>query len=281
MREIVRAYVKRVIDDDVAGVSAELAFRFMFATFPFAIFVVALGGFVASWLGIRDPSNRIIGALGGDLPSDLIGPITSQLQAALVHTHPELLSVGAAVTLYGAVTGMNSLMKAMNRAYGVRETRPLALRLVMASVLTVLGGIAAALSFGAIVGGTLITRRFVDHAGLREVWPWISLVRWPVSFALLVIAVTAVLRFAPVFRTPWRVAALAATAFAAVWLVVTYAFGVYVAQFASYAATYGALAGVIVLMLWFYLTAFVLVCAAELGALLVRLRSPQLLVRGG
>jgi membrane protein len=273
--------VKRVIDDDVAGVSAELAFRFMFATFPFAIFVVALGGFVASWLGIRDPSNRIIGALGGDLPSDLIGPITSQLQAALVHTHPELLSVGAAVTLYGAVTGMNSLMKAMNRAYGVRETRPLALRLVMASVLTVLGGIAAALSFGAIVGGTLITRRFVDHAGLREVWPWISLVRWPVSFALLVIAVTAVLRFAPVFRTPWRVAALAATAFAAVWLVVTYAFGVYVAQFASYAATYGALAGVIVLMLWFYLTAFVLVCAAELGALLVRLRSPQLLVRGG
>ena len=281
MREIVRAYVKRVIDDDVAGVSAELAFRFMFATLPFAIFVVALGGFVASWLGIRDPSNRIIGALGGDLPSDLIGPITSQLQAALVHTHPELLSVGAAVTLYGAVTGMNSLMKAMNRAYGVRETRPLALRLVMASVLTVLGGIAAALSFGAIVGGTLITRRFVDHAGLREVWPWISLVRWPVSFALLVIAVTAVLRFAPVFRTPWRVAALAATAFAAVWLVVTYAFGVYVAQFASYAATYGALAGVIVLMLWFYLTAFVLVCAAELGALLVRLRSPQLLVRGG
>ncbi|HEY1168540.1 MAG TPA: YihY/virulence factor BrkB family protein [Candidatus Limnocylindrales bacterium] len=281
MRAIIRGYVKRVVDDDVAGVSAELAFRFMFATFPFAIFVVALGGFVASWLGIRDPSGRIIGAIGGDLPSDLVGPITAQLKAALVNTHPELLSVGALITLYGATTGMTSLMKAMNRANGKRETRRLALRLVVAAMLTVLGGIAIAISFAAIVGGTLVTHRLVDHAGLRDVWPWISLVRWPVSFALLVIAVAAVLRFAPDFRTPWRWAALAATAFAVVWLVVTYAFGVYVAQFSSYAATYGALAGLIVLMLWFYLTAFVLVCAAELGALLVRLRAPELLARDG
>ena len=56
----------------------------------------------------------------------------------------------------------------------------------------------------------------------------------------------------------------------------TYALGLYVAHFATFDATYGALAGVIVLMLWFYLTAFVLVCAAELAALLVRLSSPQL-----
>lgn len=281
MREIVRGYVRRVIDDDVAGVSAELAFRFMFATFPFAIFVVALGGFVASWLGIRDPSGRIIGAIGGDLPSDLVGPITAQLTAVLVNTHAELLSVGAVITIYGAAAGMSSLMKAMNRAYGIRETRRLVLRLGMAVALTVMGGIAAAISFAAIVGGTLITHRLVDHAGLHEVWPWIALVRWPVSFALLVIAVAAVLRFAPDFRTPWRWAALAATVFALVWLVVTYAFGIYVAHFASYAATYGALAGVIVLMLWYYLTAFVLVCAAEFGALLVRLRAPQLLARKG
>jgi membrane protein len=203
------------------------------------------------------------------------------LTAVLVNTHAELLSVGAVITIYGAATGMSSLMKAMNRAYGIRETRRLVLRLGMAVALTVVGGIAAAISFAAIVGGTLITHRLVDHAGLREVWPWIALVRWPVSFVLLVIAVAAVLRFAPDFRTPWRWAALAATVFALVWLVVTYAFGIYVAHFASYAATYGALAGVIVLMLWYYLTAFVLVCAAEFGALLVRLRAPQLLARKG
>jgi membrane protein len=234
---------------------------------------------MASWLGIRDPTARVIGALGSDLPADLVGLVQTQLQAALAKTHPEILSVGAVVAIYAAATGMMSLMKAMNRAFGVRESRSMVRRYVLATVLTVLGGLAVVISFVAIVGGSLITRRFIDHAGLREIWPWITLSRWPLSFALLVVAVAAVLRRAPDFRTPWRLAAPAAMAFAVVWIVVTYAFGVYVADFASYDATYGALAGVIVLMLWFYLSAFVLVCAAELAALLVRLRSPQLPVR--
>ena len=275
MREFVGRYVKAIFDDDVPGLAAELAYRFMFATFPFAIFVVALSGFVSSWLGIRDPSIRIIGALGNDLPSNLVGPVQHQLEAALSHTHPELLSVGAVVTLYAAATGMSSLMKAMNRAYGVRESRPLPLRIALAAVLTVLGGVAIVISFGAIVGGTLITHRLVDHAGLREIWPWLTLLRWPLAFALLVLGVSLVLRRAPNVRTPWRWAALAATAFALTWIATTYVFGLYVAQFASYDATYGALAGVIVLMLWFYLTSFVLVCAAELAALLVRMNAPQ------
>ena len=272
-------YIKQVMDDDVAGISAELAYRFMFATFPFAIFLVALSGFIASWLGIDDPGNRIIGAISKDLPANLVGPVKDQLEAALQHTQPGLLSVGALITFYAAAAGTSSLMKAMNRAYDVRETRPLVLRVLYAGTLTVVGGLAIVISFVAIVGGTLATHRLVDQIGLHDVWPWLALLRWPATFGLLVLAVAAVLRFAPDFRTPWRWAALAAVVFAVVWIAGTYAFGLYVARFASYDATYGALAGVVVLMLWFYLSAFVLICTAELAALLVRLRSPELLAR--
>ena len=272
-------YIKQVMDDDVAGISAELAYRFMFATFPFAIFLVALSGFIASWLGIDDPGNRIIGAISKDLPANLVGPVKDQLEAALQHTQPGLLSVGALITFYAAAAGTSSLMKAMNRAYDVRETRPLVLRVLYAGALTVVGGLAIVISFVAIVGGTLATHRLVDQIGLHDVWPWLALLRWPATFGLLVLAVAAVLRFAPDFRTPWRWAALAAVVFAVVWIAGTYAFGLYVARFASYDATYGALAGVVVLMLWFYLSAFVLICTAELAALLVRLRSPELLAR--
>ncbi len=281
MREIARRYVKRVIDDDVAGISAELAYRFMFATFPFAIFIFALSGLMASWLGIRDPSNRIIGAIGGDLPADLVAPVRAQLDAVLASTHLELLSAGAVITVWAAATGTNSLMKAMNRAYGLRERRSLAFRVALAGLLTVVSGVAIAISFAAIVGVTLTTHHLVDHAGLRDAWPWISLLRWPLSLALLVAAVAALLRFAPDFRTPWRWAATAAAAFAVAWIAVTYGFGVYVGQFAGYNATYGALADVIVLMLWFYMSAFMLVCAAELAALLVRIHSPELPARSG
>jgi membrane protein len=275
VREIVGRYVKQVLDDDVPGLAAELAYRFMFATFPFAIFVVALSGFMASWLGMANPGDRIIGAIGNSLPPDLIGSVTAQLDVLLAHTEPQLLSVGALVTLYAAVGGINTLMKAMNRAYGVPETRPLLRRMALAALLTVLGGVAVVVSFVAVVGGTLASERLIDEIGLSGVWPALSLLRWPAAFLLLVAAVAALLRYAPNFRTPWRWAVAAAAAFAVVWLVVTYAFGLYVARFATYDATYGALAGVIVLMLWFYLTAFVLLCAAELAALLVRFRSPN------
>jgi membrane protein len=275
VREIVGRYVKQILDDDVPGLAAELAYRFMFATFPFAIFVVALSGFMASWLGMANPGDRIIGAIGNSLPPDLIGPVTTQLDDLLAHTEPQLLSVGALVTLYAAVGGINTLMKAMNRAYGVPETRPLPRRMALAALLTVLGGVAVVVSFVAVVGGTLASERLIDEIGLSGVWPALSLLRWPAAFLLLVAAVAALLRYAPNFRTPWRWAVAAAAAFAVVWLVVTYAFGLYVARFATYDATYGALAGVIVLMLWFYLTAFVLLCAAELAALLVRFRSPN------
>lgn len=276
MREIVERYVRQILADDVPGLAAELAYRFMFATFPFAIFVVALSGFITNWLGVADPGGHIIRSIGDALPSDLIGPIKTQLEAALAHTEPQLLSVGALVSIYAATGGIGSLAKAMNRAYRVPETRPLALRLGLAVLLTMLGGVAVVVSFVAIVGGTLATRKLIDDVGLTGAWPALSLLRWPVAFLLLVVAVAALLRYAPNVRTPWRWSAVAATAFALVWLAATYAFGLYVAHFASYDATYGALAGVVVLMLWFYLTAFVLVCAAELAALLARLRSPEL-----
>ena len=270
-------YVMRVLDDDVAGLSAELAYRIMFATFPFAIFLVALSGFIASWLGIDDPGSRIIATLSKDLPANVVGPLKIQLESVLTHTQPGLLSFGALVACFASAAGTSSLMKATNRAYDVRESRSLLRRSIEAGILTVVAGIAIVLSFMAVVGGTLVSRRIVDQAGLHDIWPWFALLRWPVSFGLLVLAVAALLRFAPDFRTPWRWAGVAAVAFAVAWLAVTYGFGLYVARFATYDATYGALAGVIVLMLWFYLTAFVLMCAAELAALLVELGSPALL----
>jgi membrane protein len=275
VREFVRRYVKAIFDDDVPGLAAELAYRFMFATFPFAIFVVALSGLMASWLGVADPGSRIIGAIGNSLPSDLIGPVQAQLEQALTNTQPQLLSLGAVVTLYAATGGIDTLMKAMNRAYGVTETRPMIMRIGLAALLTFLGGVAVVFSFVAVVGGTLVTQRLIDAVGLGQVWPVLSLLRWPIAFAVLVAAVAALLRYAPNFRTPWRTATLAAAAFAVVWLAVTYGFGLYVSRFASFGATYGALASVIVLMLWFYLTAFVVLGAAELAALLARPHAPR------
>ncbi len=266
--EFVRLFVKRIVEHDALGLAAELAYRFMFAIFPFAIFLAALSSFIAQWLGTDNPTASIIDLLGRYMPPDLVGPVRTQLELVLSDTQPELLSIGAVVTLYAAAGGMNAVIKSLNRAFGVPESRPFYARLALAAALTVIGGAAILVSFVAIVGGTLLTQRFVLDIGWGGVWPVLSLLRWPMVFLLLVAALAVLLRLAPNSKPPWRSTLVGSAAFTVAWVVATYGLGIYVSQFASFDATYGALAGMIVLMLWFYVTGFLLVCAGELAALL-------------
>lgn len=266
-----RALVRRSLDDDLVGLSAELAYRFLFALFPFMIFLSALGGFVASWLGIPDPATRVLDMVGGELPPELVATIRPELEAVLGSTSPGLLSFGAVAALWAATGGTNALIKAMNRAYGVGETRGFLQRYLLALGLTILavGGIVA--SFVVITGGAVLTADLVAPLGIGSVlWTAIEILRYPVVLALLIVAVAALYRLAPAVRAPWRVAFGGATVFAVGWVVATAAFSVYLARFGSYASTYGSFAGIIVLMLWFYLSAFVLLIGAELVAVVWR-----------
>jgi membrane protein len=273
---LVRLYVGQLERHDATGLAAELAFRFMFATVPFMLFLAALGASLAAWLGIADPTAQIISTLGDNIPAGVVGPLRSQLDEVLAHTEPALLSVGALVTVYSAAGGVNALMKAMNRAFGVRESRFLPKRIALDIVLTVLGGTAIVVGVVAVIGGTLVTTELAGRAGLGSAtWTLLSIVRWPVAFAVVILAVTALYRYASCVRPPWRWAVLGAVAFATIWLAVTFGFGIYVARVGRFDVTYGALGGVIVLMLWYYLTATILVCAAELVALLAEMFDPD------
>ena len=276
MIALIKPYVRQLERHDITGLAAELAFRFMFATFPFVLFLAALGAFVAGWLGVADPTSSIISALGSSIPSDLVDPVRTQLERILAHTQPALLSVGALLTLYASAGGINALMKAMNRAFGVEETRPLPGRIARAIALTAISGLGIVVGVVAIVGGMLVTTDLADRAGLGgATWTALSILRWPVAFAIVVLAVSVVYRHGSCVRPPWRWALAGAAAFAVAWLVVTFGLGLYVARLGRFDATYGALGGVIVVMLWYYLTAIILVAAAELVALLAETFDPD------
>lgn len=276
MTALSRLYVRQLQRHDTTGLAAELAFRFMFATFPFVLFLAALGASLAGWLGVADPTGRIISTLGSSVPSGLVGPLQTQLEKVLAHTEPALLSVGALATLYTAAGGVNAVMKAMNRAFGVADNRSLPGRMAVDMALTVLGGIGIVTAVVAIVGGMLVTRDLADRVGLGgATWTALSLLRWPIAYGVLLLAVTTLFRYASCVRPPWRWAAVGAAAFAVAWLVVTFGFGLYVSRLGQFDATYGALGGAIVLMLWYYLSAIILVCAAELTAILAETFDPD------
>jgi membrane protein len=274
--QVGKRFISDIGRDDVAGLSAELAYRFLFALFPFGIFVAALTAFVSQAAGIGDPTSSILGAVGDNLPPDLAAGIRPQLEAVIGTTRPGLLTFGAIAALWAATGGTNALIKAMNRAYEVEEDRPLLPRYALAIGLTLLATIGILVAFVTIVGASLLTDQIVRQLNLNQtVVSVISVLRWPVVFVFLSIAVGILYRLAPNVRTPFRWCVVGGAIFSICWLVVTAAFGFYVANFANYANTYGALGGVIVLMLWLYLSSFVLVGSAALIAAFLKERRPE------
>ena len=103
--------VKQINDDEVPDLAAGLAYRFLFALFPFAIFLAALAGFVAPLLGFGDPTSEIMGSLSDNLPPDVAQQIRPQLEAVLGDTRPGLLTIGAITALWAAQGGIASVQK--------------------------------------------------------------------------------------------------------------------------------------------------------------------------
>jgi membrane protein len=269
-------------EHDVGGLSAEMAYRFLFAVFPFGLFVAALGSVIAGWLRVDDPAAQVVAALGDNLPAEIASAVRPELERLLTTARTELVLFGALAALWAATGGTNALAKGIHRAYGVEEQRPFVLRYAIALGLTILGAIGIIAAFVTIVGGAMLTQELAETLGLEaQAFAVLQLLRWPAVFLVLILAVAILYRYASSVVVPWRWILAGAAVFALGWIVATAALAVYFMNFADYGATYGSLGGVIALMLWFYVTAAMLVVGAEVTAALARERSPESIRRRG
>ena len=279
---IIGRFIGDLREHDVSGLSAEMAYRFLFAVFPFSLFVAALGAVVAGWLRIEDPAGQIVAALGDNLPAELATAIRPELERLLTTARTDLVLVGALVALWAATGGTNALTKGIHRAYGVEEQRPFVLRYAIAVGLTILGAVGIIAAFVTIIGGAMVTEELAATFGLeQQAWVVLQWLRLPAVLLVLVVAVSVLYRYASSVVVPWRWIVLGATSFAVGWLLATIALAFYATNVADYGATYGSLGGVIVLMLWFYVTAALLVIGAEVTATLARTYSPAEIRRRG
>lgn len=264
-----KALYREVQRDDVSGAAAELAYRFLFALFPFLLFLVTLSGFVADWLGVDNPSQELLEEIGTALPGDARSVLQTQLDRMFEDGNAGLLSVAILGALWAASGGMKSLVKAMNRAYGVQESRSFFHQQVLGVGLTLLGGLTFIAAAVLLVVGQIVGEAAADAIGFEGVWTLVvSLARIPVALVVLLLATAFLYWFAPNANLPFRWVTPGAVMFTLVWLVATMGFAFYVANFGSYASTYGAVGGVIILMTWLYITSFVLLVGVEINALL-------------
>ena len=267
---------------ELSGFAAELAYRFFLALFPFFIFLAALGGFVANAADVQNPTEEVMQFLGNAVPEDADSLLRTQLEEVTRNQSPGLLSLGFIGALWAASSGIGALMRGFNRIYEVSESRSMVKRYMLCVGLTLLAGGSILASVILLIAGQTYGTQIAGELGLEGTAATaINLLRWPIIVVLLMTATAFLYWAAPNVKLPFKLFSPGAIFFVLSWLVASYLFGLYVSNFGQYNATYGALGGIVVLLIWFYLTGLLLLLGMELNAYLARQKLPDELAREG
>lgn len=253
--------------DEILDRSAALSYYFIFALFPTLLFLTAL----LALLPIPHLLDRLMAYVRGVLPGDAGVLVQTTLGQALQGAHAGLLSVGAVTALWAASSGMTSIMAALNV-----EPRPWWRERVLAIGLTIVFSLLAVIALVLLMFGENLGEAIANRTGwgtaFRITW---QLVRWPTAMALGLAAISLVYRLAPAANQRWAWVTPGAAFAVVAWAIMSVALRFYVGYFANYNATYGSIGGVILLMLWLYLSGVVLLVGAAINSEIAQAASPR------
>jgi membrane protein len=261
--ELVKRTVKETQADKGFGLAAQLAYYFFLALFPALLVLIALAGVFAD-AGLVE---RLVNMMSGAVPPDVISIIRDQLIRISQGQQGGILTFGVLAALWSSSAAIVSLIDSLNSAYDVEDSRPWWKQRLVAIALTVGIAVFIIASFALVLAGPEIADWLAGRFGLGSAFAWTwKIVQWPIVFVLVALAFGLVYYFGPdveqdfVFLTPGSVLATV------LWLLGSLAFRFYVMNFASYNETYGAVGGVMVLLLWLYLSGLVVIVGAEMNA---------------
>ncbi|MGQ0811475.1 MAG: YihY/virulence factor BrkB family protein [Nitrospiraceae bacterium] len=261
--ELGRRLWKESQSDDILGRAAQLAYYFVLALFPALLFLTALVGF----LPLERIMPRLMNYLGNLLPSDALSLVEKYLQQVVRGSGKDILSLGLVGALWASSSGVTAVMDSLNAVYNAAETRPYwKVRLIAVAMTVGLAGFIIA-STTLVLYGEHIGAWVANLIGFGWLFTmgWV-LVQWPLAVALMLFAVGVLYYFAPNIDQDWQWVTPGSLFAVVMWLIVSLGFKLYVENFGNYNAAYGSIAGVIVLMLWFYLSGIVLLSGGEINS---------------
>jgi len=260
--------VKDQLDaDNVSIVAGGLALFGLLAVFPSLAAAVAIYGIIAS----PDAIQTQMEAFGGMLPAGAVEIIQNQLHQ-LVSQRNETLSIGVAVgivlALWSARKGMVALITAMNVAYNEHDRRSFIGRTLLSMAFTV-GGVLGFILVIVLGVAVPVILKFLP-LGIAAEWVVLG-VRWALLWVIAIFGFSTLYRFAPHRARPrWEWVNAGSVIAATLWLVSSVLFSVYVRNFDSFGEAYGAIAGVVVMLMWFYVSSYVVILGAEINSELER-----------
>ena len=261
IRSLIEA-AKEFNREDMLYYGAALSYQVFFSLFPFLFFLLAL----LAALNIPDFWDWLLDQSRTVLPEQATGVVEQATEQIRDQAEDRsLLSLWIIVTLWPASAAVRTAMHALNVAYEVEE-RPAWKRYPLSILYTILLAVLIILAVGLMLIGPQIAEWLAQQVGLDSafviLWQWL---RIPAATLLLVVVLALVYYLFPNIDQPFRILTPGAVLTVLVWLVASLGFSVYVNNFGNFGAIYGSLAGIIVLLVYIYISASVLLFGAEVN----------------
>ncbi|MGG1676324.1 YihY/virulence factor BrkB family protein [Neobacillus sp. NRS-1170] len=258
---LLRLLWHRIEEDDLPGLSAQLAYFFLLALFPLLIVIFSLIPYIPI------PHQDMLGMIRDFAPAEAMELIEKNVKFIMNHRSGGLLSFGVIGTIWSASNGIDAVVRAFNKAYNVKESRSFIVARGMAILLT-LGMIFVFILaiilpiFGREIGLFLFSQLGYTQQFIK-LWDTFSLL---VSAIILFLIFTGLYWVAPNVKLRCR-SAFPGAAFATLgWIISSMGLSLYVENIGNYSLTYGSIGAIIVLMIWLYISAFIIILGGEINA---------------
>ncbi len=255
------------LKDDCPGMAAEMAFNFILSLFPFFISITAVFGL----FGSQDIIDKIINFLKNIAPHGALNLLEKTLNEMIQPSSGSLLAISFVLGLVFASNAINTIMKVLNKAYGVPETRSFFKTRIISIFVIVIFILVMFFATNVVVMGNVILDFLHEYFSFPEkLAKAILFARWPVTFFMLSTIGLMIYYFLPNIKTSFKVKFLSAIPgtlfFTVFWLLVSRLFGLYVENFSMFNKVYGAVGAVIILLLWLYYTSLVILIGGEMNS---------------
>jgi membrane protein len=267
--ELSRRVWQEIQEDEILDRAASLSYYFLFALFPTLLFLATLLGLLPG----TDLMKTLMGYVAGVLPGDAASLVHRTLDEVVSGASGGLLSLGVLAALWAASNGTASIIIALNVASGITDSRPWWRQRLVAVALTVALSVLTLTALLLLVFGERIGEAVAGWVGLGPLFTLVwNVLRWPAAIVFALTGITLVYYLAPTERHRWSWVTPGSVFALVAWLAMSVGLRVYVRYVGNYNATYGSIGGVILLMLWLYLSGVALLVGAEIDAEVQRAR---------
>lgn len=266
--DFIKTTVISIIDNDFSGMAAEMSYMLVIGIFPFLLFLMSL----FNLLGKNYYMTPVFMFLDKVMPAETLSMINSVLNQVLGFTSGTSVAIlGLLITFFMSINALAVIIKGLNRAYKVEETRAFLYTRLLSLVMVIVNTLILTLSVNLIIFGRVIIRFLIAYTSFSPDTATILLaVRWPIAFFALFIM--AFLHYYIFPNVSWSEELKCKSAipgtlfFCIIWLIASGGFSVYVNKLHTYNLVYGSIAAFAMLMIWFYFTSMLVLIGGEINS---------------